>query len=78
MLLAFKITDHFLVPKHEIVPKEKAADLLKQFGLNVDKLPQILLEDPIIQEIGAKRGDLIKLTRKSHTAGESVYFRVVD
>lgn len=76
MLLA-SILDHFLVPKHEIVSKEKAAELLKQFGVDADKIPKILVDDPIIIEINAKKGDLLKITRRSHTAGESVYFRIV-
>ena len=73
----FELSDHFLVPRHEIISKEQAASLLKQYGLSAEKLPQILLEDPIMEEIGAKRGDIIKITRKSHTAGESIYFRSV-
>jgi DNA-directed RNA polymerase subunit H len=66
-----------LVPKHEILPKEAASELLKQYGLNSEKLPQVQSEDPVVLEIGAKRGDVLKITRKSHTAGECVYFRIV-
>ncbi len=78
MPLPYKITDHFLVPKHEIVSKEEASNLLKQYGLTEDKLPRIPDDDPIVQEIAAKKGNVLKITRKSHTAGETIYFRIVD
>ncbi|PIN85206.1 MAG: DNA-directed RNA polymerase subunit H [Candidatus Diapherotrites archaeon CG11_big_fil_rev_8_21_14_0_20_37_9] len=72
-----KIIDHVLVPKHEIVPQDKVAELLVKFGPKAANLPQILRDDPAVEEIGAKRGDIVKITRDSHTAGKSVYFRVV-
>ncbi len=72
-----KISDHFLVPKHEIVPKERVDEILKTFGTDVDRLPRILITDPAIEEIKAKREDIIKITRKSPTAGKAIYFRIV-
>lgn len=72
-----KITDHFLIPKHEIVPKEKVNKVLEKFGADLDKLPQILKNDPAVEEIGAKKGDIIKITRNSRTAGTAIYYRVV-
>ncbi|MFH0714356.1 MAG: DNA-directed RNA polymerase subunit H [Candidatus Diapherotrites archaeon] len=71
------LQEHYLVPKHEIVPAEKVADVLQQFGATLEKFPQLSRMDPIIEEIGAKRGDLIKLTRESRTAGTTIYYRVV-
>ncbi|MGH9909957.1 MAG: DNA-directed RNA polymerase subunit RpoH/Rpb5 C-terminal domain-containing protein, partial [Nitrososphaerales archaeon] len=32
---------------------------------------------PALKELGAKPGDMIKITRKSPTAGESIYYRYV-
>ena len=72
-----KVIDHFLVPKHEIVPEDRHEELLKKFGSSSDKFPQILKDDPAIMEIGAKKGDIIKITRSSPTAGTSVYYRTV-
>ena len=72
-----KVAEHFLVPKHEIVPVEKAKELLEKFGSDPVKFPQILPDDPAVVEIGAQKGDIIKISRKSHTAGTSVYYRVV-
>jgi len=40
-------------------------------------MPFILVTDPISKEIGAKPGDLVKVSRRSETAGSSVYYRYV-
>ncbi len=72
-----KVSMHYLVPKHEIVPAEKVDGLLKKFGVEREAMPKILEADPAAMEIGAKKGDILKITRASHTAGEAVYFRVV-
>ena len=72
-----RVAQHFLVPKHEIVQDERIKEVLAKFGSTIDQFPQILSDDPAIVEIGAKRGDLIKITRSSHTAGTSVFYRVV-
>ena len=72
-----KVAEHFLVPKHEIVPLEKSKELLEKFGSDPIKFPKILQDDPAVIEIGAQKGDIIKISRKSHTAGKSVYYRVV-
>lgn len=72
-----KVGEHFLVPKHEIVPEEKLEELFKKYGSKANKFPQILKDDPAVEEIGAKKGDLIKITRKSYTMGKAIYFRVV-
>lgn len=72
-----KLAEHRLVPKHEILPKEKVDEVLAKFGIKLLKLPTILRDDPIAKELKAERGDLIRIVRKSPTAGEAVYFRVV-
>lgn len=72
-----KISEHFLVPKHEVVPKERVQEVLQKYGTSIEKLPKILSDDPAIEETGGKPGDIIKITRKSITAGRAVYFRVV-
>jgi len=68
---------HEFVPKHEILSKEDAEKLLASLGVSKDKLSKILLDDPVVRAIGAKSGDILKITRKSPTAGHSVYYRVV-
>ena len=73
----FRLQDHVLVPKHEILSKEEAEELLKTLGIKKEQLPKIKHTDPIIREIGAKVGDIIKITRESPTAGKSIAYRLV-
>lgn len=75
--LTFKILDHIFVPKHEILSKEDAKATLKLYSSRPDQLPYILATDPAAKEIGAKAGDIVKITRSSETAGESLYYRLV-
>ena len=72
-----KLSEHRLVPKHDILPKEKVDEVLAKYGIQLLKLPTILKDDPLAKELKAERGDLIRIVRKSPTAGESIYFRVV-
>lgn len=71
------VPDHVYVPKHEIMTKKEAEDVLKTFNCMPTELPLIFVNDPAILGLGVKPGDMIKITRKSATAGESIYYRYV-
>lgn len=71
------ILEHVLVPKHEIMNKEEIALVLEKYGAELDQLPKIMEADPVIEAIGAKKGNVLKIIRQSPTAGESIYYRVV-
>jgi DNA-directed RNA polymerase subunit H len=75
--MKFRLQDHMLVPKHEILSKEEAEELLKILGVKKEQLPKLKANDPIAKEIGAKPGDIVKITRESKTAGRSVFYRLV-
>jgi DNA-directed RNA polymerase subunit H len=75
--LPFKITDHLLVPKHELMPPEEAAAILKRYNAAPHEFPFVLSTDAAAKSIGAKPGDFVKVTRGSETAGETVYYRYV-
>lgn len=66
-----------LVPKHEILNEDNKADLLKTLNISSSQLPKILSNDPAVKALGAKKGDVIKIMRKSQTAGEYNYYRLV-
>ena len=69
--------DHIYVPKHEIITKKEAEDVLEKYNCTPTQLPLIFVNDPAIVGLGVKPGDMIKITRKSGTAGVSFYYRYV-
>ena len=71
------ILKHELVPRHEILSAAEKKELLEKMSISERQLPKILDSDPVIKKIEAKPGDVIKITRKSQTSGETVYFRLV-
>ena len=69
--------DHIYVPKHEIITKKEAEEVLETYHCQPTDLTLIFANDPAIIGLGVKPGDMIKITRKSATAGESFYYRYV-
>ena len=72
-----KITNHIYQPKHEIRPRKDAEEILKKYNTKPSQLPYIMISDKAIEDLDVRPGDIIKITRKSPTAGESVYYRFV-
>jgi len=72
-----KILEHEMVPKHEVLSKKESEELLKKYGITSDNLPKINENDPVVQVVKAKKGDVLRIIRQSPTAGEAVYFRLV-
>jgi DNA-directed RNA polymerase subunit H len=66
-----------LVPKHEIISGEEKAELLKMLNVSAKQLPRIKEDDPVVKLLNGKRGDVMKITRKSLSAGEYLYYRLV-
>lgn len=75
--MSVDILTHAYVPLHEIVPKKEVKELLEGLGVEKNKLPKIFLTDPVIKKIEAKAGDVIRISRKSRTAEETTYYRMV-
>jgi DNA-directed RNA polymerase subunit H len=71
------ILKHKLVPDHTILSKTEMNKILKQLNIHQEQLPKIKSDDPVVKDIGAKPGDILKITRKSHTAGKFVTYRLV-
>ena len=69
---------HVLVPKHQIVPSADHQELMNSLYITAkSKLPEIKFHvDPIARCIGAVPGDIVKITRPSGSAGESIIYRL--
>jgi DNA-directed RNA polymerase subunit H len=66
-----------LVPEHILLTEEEAAEVLKRYNITPGQLPKIKTSDVVVKQIGAKPGDILKITRKSLTAGKAVAYRLI-
>ena len=73
----FDIFEHALVPRHEILTEKEQTQLLAQYKIQPYQMPQIKSADPAVKAIGAKPGDVLRIIRKSSTAGEHIAYRYV-
>ena len=71
------IEKHIYVPAHIKLTEEAAEEVLKTFNISKKQLPRILKEDPALSKLDIKKGDIIKIVRKSTTTGEAEFYRVV-
>jgi len=68
---------HEIIPEHIKLSDKEAKALLKKYNITIREMPKILISDPAIAHLSVKEGDIIKIERKSRTAGEVVYYRGV-
>ncbi|WP_407411966.1 DNA-directed RNA polymerase subunit H [Methanobrevibacter sp.] len=72
------IQEHMLVPKHEIMTEEEISEEFSDVDYNFKDLPKIKADDPVVEEIGAEPGNVLRITRESQTAGVFVTYRIVE
>ncbi len=72
-----EIKEHVLIPKHTKLNDKEKKELLEKYGISLKNLPKIKKNDQAITSLDVKSGDVIKIERKSLTAGTAIYYRSV-
>lgn len=68
---------HTLVPKHTKLSDKEKQTLFETYNITIKELPKILITDSAIRHLEPKENDVIKISRKSPTSGNSVFYRGV-
>ena len=72
-----EIVTHVLASKHTKLSEEEVKQVLDKYNISLTQLPKISRKDPAIKHLETNSGDIIKILRKSGTAGKAVYYRTV-
>ncbi|PNW40102.1 UNVERIFIED_CONTAM: DNA-directed RNA polymerase subunit H [Euhalothece sp. KZN 001] len=70
------VTQHRLVPDHEVIDEDEVSTILARYGIEASDLPKIRRRDPALPEDAAE-GDVIRITRDSRTTERAVSYRLV-
>ncbi len=76
-LSTFDVFEHAYVPLHEILTDEERKEISEKFHSEPYQFPWIRSTDPISIILGAKPGDVLKVTHESETAGKYMSYRYV-
>lgn len=75
--LLVDITEHELVPEHQVLSDAAKQNLLKRYKLSEAQLPRLQKDDPVARYFGLQKQQVVKIIRPSETAGRYVTYRIV-
>lgn len=75
--VSIDVKSHILVPKHSKLSEKDKKELFEKYMITVNDLPGIDITDPAIMDLDVKEGDVIRIDRRSPTAGTTVFYRGV-
>ena len=78
----FEVMNHILVPEHRLLSPKEAEDVLKKYSISIEELPKIRRSDACVRSLELRvgeipRGSIVKIVRRSETAGISYAYRLV-
>jgi len=78
----FEVLNHALVPEHKLLTKAEAQEVLSKYSISIEELPKIRRSDACVRSMELRvgeipRGSIIKIVRRSDTAGISYAYRLV-
>tara|TARA_Y100000996_G_scaffold412857_1_gene399885 strand:- start:873 stop:1544 length:672 start_codon:yes stop_codon:yes gene_type:complete len=74
----YNITNHVLVPKHEIIEEDEINEVFNKYNIkNKKDLPKLFTSDPIAKFYGFNDGEVCKITRHNRNVGINNVYRLV-
>ena len=70
------VSQHELVPEHNVLDEEEVEVVLEEYGVKRTDLPKITRRDPALPD-DASVGDVIEIRRDSRTTDEAIVYRLV-